>query len=275
MNEDVKKIVEELTRLYDDGTVVIAKFEHAYEIIVPSRINIPQMEVVTGAYGFPQITTRNSSLEPEHSRLVEIVKKVDEYAEKWVKSVNDLLGKVKQTRFKLQFNNPNQKGFLSSSFGETTPTENHLLEVIDDLDMRHAELRQIILEIERSADQMKPIKAKEDTEQPVGEVAYKLEYDSLSGKLYVNDKLIQTLQLDNTPDVAFQKAMETPNKPVSIKGSMSSTVNNLKIPLALKNIMFRVSKGAFQVNPIITENDLKKRKINKPEIDEKLQELAQ
>jgi hypothetical protein len=152
MEEGVTGIIAELTKLYNDGKIVIAKFQHAYEVVVPDRIEY-------GGVWFGSNAPIGAFVAPEDCKLPEIVEKVDNYSKRWVRSVNDLLGKVGQTRFKLQFNDPNQKGFFATNFGETTPTEDHLHKVIDDLTMRHAELRQIILELEQSNETIKqPLK---------------------------------------------------------------------------------------------------------------------
>ncbi len=182
MEEDVKGIISELMKLYDDGKIVIGKFQHAYETFVPTRINDPTPQVEIGAYGIPHFVTRNPKDISEHYKLAEVVEKVDNYAQKWIGSVNDLLSEVEQTRYKLQFNDPNQKGFFASSFGETTPTEDHLYEVIDDLTMRHAELRQIILELERNNEIIKKPDMK-DIEPPT--------YDKKNRTIFFADEAIR------------------------------------------------------------------------------------
>ena len=154
MNEDVSVIITKLVKEYDDGKIVIANFQNAYNAIVPTRFNFPPTPQLTvGTSGIPHISTPKNEPEPEHPQLQEIVAKVDDYAERWIKTVQDLLSKVRQVRFKMQFDSPDQKGFFRMSIGETTRTEDRLYNTIDNLTMRHAELRQIILDIERGAEQ--------------------------------------------------------------------------------------------------------------------------
>lgn len=47
MNEEVTKIIEELTHLYDDGGVILKRYKDIADKIIPTRYNfhIPQISV--------------------------------------------------------------------------------------------------------------------------------------------------------------------------------------------------------------------------------------
>ena len=158
MNEDVTQIIEELTKLYDDGKSVIANFEHAYDVLVPDRHELFANNFQMNHYGM--LEKVKPAPKPQHYQTDKVVAKLDTFAKTWIQSVNDLLAQVPQTRFRLQFNDPNQKYTLMSKLGETTRTEERLFDGIYDLATRHAELRQIIIELERTAEQIQPVDTK-------------------------------------------------------------------------------------------------------------------
>lgn len=56
MNEEVTKIIEELTRLYDDGGVILKRYKDIADKIIPARYNfhIPQIRV--NAFGVPLLS---------------------------------------------------------------------------------------------------------------------------------------------------------------------------------------------------------------------------
>lgn len=114
MNEEVTKIIEELTRLYDDSSVMLKRYKDIADKIIPARYNfhIPQIKV--DSFGIPYQEPEPKPT-PEHHQLNVIVEKVEKYIKDWEMNINKLLSKVKQTRFKLQFNNPNQKNSISNS----------------------------------------------------------------------------------------------------------------------------------------------------------------
>lgn len=151
MNEDVTQIIEELTKLYDDGKSVIAKFEHAYNTLVPDRHELFAERLQMNHYGM--LERIKPAPKPQHFQMDEIATKAVNYAATWTQSVNDLLAKVPQTRFRLQFNDPNQKYAMMAKLGKKTPAEEGLFDITYNLASRHAELRQIIIELEQTTEQ--------------------------------------------------------------------------------------------------------------------------
>ncbi len=178
MSEDVTGIIAQLTKLYGDSKAVIADFQHTHDAIVPpNRIVHDGVQIYDKNYRL--INQGDPTPIIEHQLLQATLEEVDNYATKWIKSVQDLLGKVKQTRFKLQFDNPNQKDFVNKPLGVTTEAEDHLYDTVSDLSMRHSELRQIILELEKSSEQISQSEEK-NIEPPVFKKTTKTLY--LAGK---------------------------------------------------------------------------------------------
>lgn len=149
MNEEVTKITEELIRLYDDGAIMLKRYKDIADKIIPTRYNfhIPQIKV--DSFGIPYQEPEPKPT-PEHHQLNVIVEKVEKYIKDWEMDINKLLSKVKQTRFKLQFNNPNQKIPYPIRTGDTTEKEQYLDDMIYSFEEKHKELRAIIIELEQS-----------------------------------------------------------------------------------------------------------------------------
>lgn len=153
MGKDVKQTLEELKNLYDDSKIMIAKFEDVYDRIVPNRLQmLAELYSIPTGGRFPRVGMTNPLKQPEHHQLAIIFKKVNKYAEDWIKSVSELLSPLEQVRFQLQFENPKQKPAIMPKLGETTSLEERLYDVVSNLGERHAELRQIIIELEKSTE---------------------------------------------------------------------------------------------------------------------------
>lgn len=262
MSKDVNK----LERLYLDGKGQVEQFKVLFDDVVPSRAIEDRKRLV----GMEMRTVEIASA-PERPHTANVLKLVKKRAEEWAKSVNDVLDEI--GKYRLQFNDPQEKGFETDKT-DLAKNEKGLFKAIDDMASRVVELRKIIVSIETNNEQPRKV-TREQLRQPDKNVIYELAYNSFKGELTLNGALILTPRLDSTPDKAFQGAFKSPNTPIKIEGGMSSTIGNLKIPPALKEIMFRCSKGAFQVNPTITEGDLLQYGINKQTVDQELQKLIQ
>lgn len=257
--------ISELERLYLDGKEQVEQFKVLFDDVVPSRAFEGRVRFV-GIEQKPKIIPSK----PERPHIIKALASVKRHAEEWAKSVNQVLDGV--GKYKLQFNDPQKAGFKTDKT-DLTENERRLFEAINNMASRVIVLREIIVEIEKNNEQPQKVVSKQP-QQPIKKVVYKLEYDSYKGKLTLNDALILSPKLDSKPDNAFQEAFKSPNTPVAIEGSMSSTIGNLKIPPALKEIMFRCSRGTFQVNPTITEDDLLKYSIDQLTVDQELQKLT-
>jgi hypothetical protein len=265
VDDMTSKNVEELERLYLGGKEQAEQFKLLFDDVVPSRAYKDRVR-------FVGIEQRPEELPPAPERplTVKAVKLVKKRAEEWVKSVNDMLDKI--GKYKLRFNDPKEKGFKTDK-SDLTKNEKELREAIDNIASRVNALREIIVDIDENNEQPREA-VSEQPQQSSEKVAYELEYNSSKVELILNKLLNLTTRQYKTPDKAFQKAFKSPNTPVEVTGSMSSTIGNLKIPSVLKEIMFRCSKGTFQINPIITENNLLKHGIDKVAIDQELQKLT-
>lgn len=92
MGKDVKQTLVELKNLYDDGKIMIAKFEDVYDRIVPNRLQmLAEPYSIPTEGGFPRVGMTNPLKQSEHHQLAIIFEKVNKYAEDWIKSVNELL----------------------------------------------------------------------------------------------------------------------------------------------------------------------------------------
>lgn len=157
MGKDVKQTLEELKKLYQDGKITLAEFEDAYNKLVPNRTQmLAEPYCIQTKGGIPRVCMTNPLKKPEHPQLASIAEKADKYTKKWIKSVDTLLSSLEQMRFQLQFENPEQKSSITPKIGETTPLEKHFYSAVKKLGEHHAELRQIIIELEKSSEIITP-----------------------------------------------------------------------------------------------------------------------
>lgn len=153
MGKDVKQTLEELKKLYQDGKITIAKFKDAYDEIVPIRSQmLAEPYCIQTKSGIPKVGMTNPLKKPEHPQLATIAEEADKYTKKWMKSVDSLLSSLEQIRFHLQFENPKQKSSIVPKIGETTLLEKRLYNSVKSLSEHHAELRQIIIELEKATE---------------------------------------------------------------------------------------------------------------------------
>ena len=73
MNEDVAQIIKELMILYDDCKPVIAKFENAYNTLVPDRYEPFVRNYQMNHYGM--LETVKPAPKPQHPQLDELLRK--------------------------------------------------------------------------------------------------------------------------------------------------------------------------------------------------------
>ena len=146
MNENV----DELTRLFNEGKHALDQFEQFHSALVPNRMHNLQPQLDTGRYGLP--TMYYPEPEPEHPKTAELLQTAKKHVADWILDVKTVLDKTGKARYKVQFDDPVWK-VGTMTYGETTPNEDKLTEVIQDFDCRIAELRNIIIDYETTSEQ--------------------------------------------------------------------------------------------------------------------------
>ena len=133
----MKENVDELTRLFDEGKNALDRLERFHEQLVPNRMNVTMPQIGTGQYGLP--TMYYPDPEPEHPKTAELLQTATKHVADWTADVKAVLDKIGKARYKVQFDDPVWKAG-TMTYGETTPNEDKLTEVIQDFDCRVAEL---------------------------------------------------------------------------------------------------------------------------------------
>jgi hypothetical protein len=157
MNEDVKKSVNELATLYIEGNKSIEYFQNRYNKLTEGRF---QGFVFQTYSPFEDKTYRAKPIE-NYDEFKELEKAVADFDKEWVKAVDDILASVAQVRFRLQFNDPQTIGFFVPYKGSLPPKIEALADKIDDLTSRVGELRKIVIDLEKTTEQIKPVDTKD------------------------------------------------------------------------------------------------------------------
>lgn len=153
----MKEDVEELVKLYEQGTKISNDYDELCYKIVPTRLyqstSIPQI-VKTGPLGLPAFQYPDP--EPESPQTVELLQSVIKYADNWNKEVNIVLERIGKNRYKMQFNDARGSAVKSIHIGQLTDNEQELVNVLDDFGDRIGELRKIIIDFESSSERALP-----------------------------------------------------------------------------------------------------------------------
>lgn len=112
-------------------------------------------------------------------------------------------------------------------------------------------------------------------EQPKDDdVLYRLSYDADKGFLLLHSFVVQTFKWESNADVTFQELFRQEGvvKTVDVHRPANATVivNNIKMPLALRNAFFRTGSDGhrLQLTSEITRARAKKFGVNQAEVDE-------
>lgn len=116
-------------------------------------------------------------------------------------------------------------------------------------------------------------------EETVSEPVYTLKYDHISGRIYVNDLLIQRTQVDRAPDIVMSRVIKSPNKLISFDDeravNINSFINNLRIPSELCDLFFpRRGRKSLQLAPIITKAMAKDNNLDIDSLNRELENIA-
>lgn len=151
----MKENVDELTRLFSEGKHALDQFEQFHSALVPHRINdfMPKISIRRNPFvtGYDKRDDYPKT-EPEHPKTAEFLQNVTKYVSDWITNVKVVLVKIDKARYKVQFDDPVWK-VGTMTYGETTPNEDKLTEIIQDFDCRLAELRKIIIDYETTSEQ--------------------------------------------------------------------------------------------------------------------------
>ena len=210
-------------------------------------------------------------------QLAEAYIKLRDFRDEWRKNVIGIIEKLPQISFRMRFDEPNEKnttGIRMGSVGNSYSQDmEKFLDLYDKFDDEIVELFKIIGDYEKSIYQpsdfaLEPKEEKKD-------VVYRLRYDEIQGKLYLNDIEVYKSNLGSKIDKALAEAFKTPEKAVKTVGSVASSVDAIKMPKSLKKLVFRASKGSFMVKPEITMGNLKNAKLDKETLDLEIQKFSE
>lgn len=196
------------------------------------------------------------------------------FRDAWRKDVGEIIDKLSQISFRMRFDNPedNKNAIRMRYFGyEFTPDMDLFLDLYDKFDDEVDELFKIINDYEKSIYQSSDFAPEPKPEKK--EVAYRLIYDEISGKLFINDYEIYKCNLDRTLDKALLGAFRANNHTVAIKGNLASTISKIRAPKGLRSIIFSTGKGVFRINPEITTDDLEKAGLDKEAVEKEFQTI--
>lgn len=155
----MKENVDELTRLFSEGKHALDQFEKFHSALVPYRSYATMPQMGKDKYGLP--TAYYPEPEPEHPKTAEMLQTAQKHVSNWIAEVKTVLDKTGKARYKVQFDDPVWK-IGTMTYGETTPNEDKLTEIIQDFDCRLAELRKIIIDYETTSEQeAKEVKSKD------------------------------------------------------------------------------------------------------------------
>lgn len=146
----MKENVDELTRLFSEGKHALDQFEKFHSALVPYRSYATMPQMGKDKYGLP--TAYYPEPEPEHPKTAEMLQTAQKHVSNWIAEVKTVLDKTGKARYEVQFDDPVWK-IGTMTYGETTPNEDKLTEIIQDFDCRLAELRKIIIDYETTSEQ--------------------------------------------------------------------------------------------------------------------------
>ena len=211
---------------------------------------------------------------------------LEAFMDKWNREVFGILDKIKLGSYKLRFADPRLTAYSDALCDRWHYScigyKICFFELFCMLDGKVGELEKIIENYDEIIKQnMPPEEVEEDHKVSVkiakkkSEVIYKLEYDSMSGRLSLNGEEIYKCNLDSKLDKALISAFKTPYQTIRVDSNLASAISPIRVPEELKRLMFRTGKGCFRVDPEITAEKLEKNGLKHLENGEKTVEKAQ
>lgn len=259
--------------LYKDGRMCCDKFEEAVDFLIKDESGIDQFaEGLAG--GLPNYRKINIRTFKDTS-LKKAYDFIKDYHENWHNEVSLILDKLSQVRFRMRFDKPMDKSSTSNAVGhinyDFSEDMKKFLDVYDKFCDEVDELYSIINDYEETILKMPELRKLEPTPE---NVVYRLRYNAIQGKLYLDDIEVCKCNLGSKLDKALSDAFKTPEKAVKTAGSVASALDAIRMPKALKSLVFRASKGSFVAKAEITADDLEKAKLNKETLDCEIQKLS-
>ena len=199
MDEDVRKSVEELEALYYKGNKTVDIFIELYEKLLDGRFD---RDFVRLSLPLPYMTEDEAQEALDEYEAFEVLgKKVNEFYAEWTSAVNSILKNT--PRFRLQFNDPNEMGYMGNPMKNIPPDVQVIEDKISELYRRTLALYKIVIEMDRSSEQIK---------QPNASDVEPATYDKKKRTIFFADEAIRfKADAPFTPalcDVIFSK----PNK---------------------------------------------------------------
>lgn len=277
MNNDYSR---SLYNLYKEGQTFCNTYKKTIDYLVEDESGLePPAQIRTfssGAISLPAsyLRTNIRTLDTDKA-LRDAYTHLQEFKENWNKKVFQVLDQLPHISFRMQFEEPGNGTNLPTfnyPFISLTEDVEEVVECFCDLEDRVDTLYSIISDYEDLTS--RAVIQTNNLNSPIRqepEAVYRLTYDAMSGNLYLNDTEIYHCNLDSKLEQAIISALEHPRQSVEVQGDLASAIGNIKIPQELRRLLFRTGKGSFMINPIITADDLVKRKLNQDVIDAKLQ----
>ena len=198
------------------------------------------------------------------------------FRDDWRKDVGGIIDKLPQISFRMRFDEPDTKNTVGVRMGNVgidySQDMETFLDLYDKFDEEVEELFKIIGDYEKSIYQPSDFEPEPKPEKK--NIVYRLRYDEIQGKLYLNDVEVYKSNLGSKLDKALSDALKTPETAVKTAGTVASALDAIRMPKALKTLVFRASKGSFVAKAEITADDLEKAKLDKETLDREIQKLS-
>ncbi len=212
------------------------------------------------------------------SQLNAAFSKLRDFRNEWRRDVGDIIDKLPQISFRMRFDEPDDKNTVGIRMGEIgreySRDMDTFIDLYDQFDSEVEELFKIIGDYEKSIYQPSDFIPDQVVKLKRKNVVYRLNFDEIRGKLFLNGIEIYKCNLNSKLDKALSLAFKTPEVPVKTNGSVASALKPIRVPEGLKKLMFRASKSSFVVKLEITADDLKEAGLDKQTLDAEFQNLS-
>lgn len=211
-------------------------------------------------------------------KLRETFAALNAFRNEWRSDVEKILHNIPQISFIMRFEDPKidrntgiRVDYLCYVFSHDMETFLDLFDVFTD---EIEELYKIIVDYEKSIYQPSDFEQEQkESDKPKKDVAFRLTYDEISGKLFINNHEVYKCNLESTLDKALLEAFKADDNTAKIKGNLASTKSKIRAPEVLRNLMFSAGKGTFRIKPEITDDDLAKVCANREIVEQGFQRI--
>lgn len=278
------ELTDSLYRLYEAGLKICqdCRTDIARLMIVDpdNKDELPEILRDRESEAQAQPNARQNSLTFTNSpELRQVYWNAQDKTEKWLTEIRNALSKMPQKSLLIRFDEPFDRHNVASvrrDYMRYTYSKDmgEVLFRYDFLNNKLSRLLKIIEECEKittipTAPQTQAL------EQKLPKIAYKMTFNDMTGELIVNNRVVYACKTYSRLGNALIDAFKNPEGKVRTSGNLASAVDAIRMPKALKRLMFRCGKGVFKVKPVITEEDLKTSHLDPTAIEQEFQELSE